>query len=65
MTARHGHLHVSVTDDGVGLDPASAANGLGLRGIEERVKELDGTMTIVAGSRARHDAGSSAAAARS
>jgi signal transduction histidine kinase len=39
-------LHLTVKDDGVGLDPERRARGLGLRGIEERVKELDGTMTI-------------------
>jgi signal transduction histidine kinase len=40
------YLAVIVTDDGVGLDPANRRDGLGLRGIEERVKELDGTMSI-------------------
>jgi signal transduction histidine kinase len=40
------HLHVSVTDDGVGLNPVRRRNGLGLRGIDERVRELGGTMTI-------------------
>ena len=30
----------------VGLDPSRRRAGLGLRGIEERVKELGGTMTI-------------------
>jgi len=40
------YLAVVVTDDGVGLDPAHRRDGLGLRGIEERVKELDGTMSI-------------------
>jgi len=39
-------LHVSVNDDGVGLDPAHRRKGLGLRGIEERVEELHGTMRI-------------------
>ena len=45
-------LDVSVTDDGVGLTAARRGDGLGLRGIEERVKELarhDGDR-----SRARH-----------
>jgi signal transduction histidine kinase len=37
---------VAVSDDGIGLDPARKAGGLGLRGIEERVRELGGTMTI-------------------
>ena len=46
VTAREKQLNVSVTDDGVGLDPARRRNGLGLRGIEERVKELEGTVTI-------------------
>jgi signal transduction histidine kinase len=40
------HLHVSISDDGAGIDPARPREGLGLRGIEERVRELGGTMTI-------------------
>ena len=39
-------LEVSVVDDGIGFHPARGRNGLGLRGIEERVKELNGTMRI-------------------
>jgi signal transduction histidine kinase len=39
-------LEVSVTDDGVGIDPARKRAGLGLRGIEERVRDLDGTMSV-------------------
>jgi signal transduction histidine kinase len=39
-------LAVSVSDDGVGLYPSRRPDGLGLRGIEERVRELDGVMTI-------------------
>jgi signal transduction histidine kinase len=39
-------LRVSISDDGVGLDPAHRRKGLGLRGIDERVKELRGTMRI-------------------
>ena len=35
-----------MTDDGVGLNPSRRRNGLGLRGIDERVRELEGTMTI-------------------
>jgi signal transduction histidine kinase len=41
-----GRLSMSVTDDGIGLDPGRPRTGLGLRGIEERVKELQGTVTI-------------------
>jgi signal transduction histidine kinase len=53
VTLRGGHdrLHVSVTDDGIGLDPAQRRDGLGLRGIEERVKELQGTIQIARGPR--------------
>jgi signal transduction histidine kinase len=39
-------LEVAVTDDGVGLDPARRRSGLGLRGIEERVRELKGTVRV-------------------
>ena len=39
-------LVVIVRDDGVGMDPMKRATGLGLRGIEERVRELRGTMSI-------------------
>jgi signal transduction histidine kinase len=41
-----GQLRVLVVDDGVGLDPTLPRQGLGLRGLDERVKELHGTMTI-------------------
>jgi signal transduction histidine kinase len=46
VTADGDQLRLSVSDDGVGLDPAHRRKGLGLRGIDERVKELKGTMTI-------------------
>jgi signal transduction histidine kinase len=39
-------LRVGVSDDGRGLDPQHSRRGLGLRGLDERVKELSGTMTI-------------------
>jgi signal transduction histidine kinase len=39
-------LEVSVVDDGVGFDPTDRPRGLGLLGIEERVRELQGTFTI-------------------
>jgi signal transduction histidine kinase len=39
-------LEVSVVDDGVGFDPAMRPRGLGLMGIEERVRELRGAFTI-------------------
>jgi signal transduction histidine kinase len=47
VTGIDGRLDVSVADDGIGLDPIRRRDGLGLRGIEERVKELHGTATIV------------------
>jgi signal transduction histidine kinase len=46
MENRTSVLKVSVTDDGVGLDAERRLTGLGLRGIEERVRELDGVTTI-------------------
>lgn len=50
VTGRADRLEVQVADDGVGIDPARRYRGLGLRGIEERVKELQGTVTIESGS---------------
>jgi signal transduction histidine kinase len=47
VTRRWDSLEISITDNGVGLDPARARAGLGLRGIEERAKELNGTVRIV------------------
>jgi signal transduction histidine kinase len=44
-----GRLSLTVQDDGRGLaplDPLSEASGLGLMGIEERVRELGGTLAI-------------------
>jgi signal transduction histidine kinase len=46
VTADGDQLRLSVSDDGVGLDPAHRRKGLGLRGIDGRVNELQGTMTI-------------------
>jgi len=39
-------LTITIADDGVGMQPVPRTAGLGLRGIEERVRELDGRMTI-------------------
>jgi len=46
VSAEARQLQVSVTDDGRGLRSAPRGRGLGLRGIDERVRELHGTMTI-------------------
>jgi NarL family two-component system sensor histidine kinase LiaS len=39
-------LKVVVADDGVGFDRDQHLTGLGLRGMEERVREIGGTITI-------------------
>jgi signal transduction histidine kinase len=46
VRAIDGELQLSVSDDGVGLNPAHRGRGLGLIGIDERVKELQGTVVI-------------------
>jgi signal transduction histidine kinase len=46
VSAAVGQLRVTVSDDGAGIEPARRRDGLGLRGIEERAKDLHGTMTI-------------------
>jgi signal transduction histidine kinase len=41
-------VRLSIQDDGVGFDPQQASSrGLGLIGIQERVRELEGQVTIV------------------
>ena len=41
-------VHLTIQDDGLGFDPSSASTrGLGLIGIQERVRELDGKVNIV------------------
>jgi len=40
-------VRLSVQDDGVGFPEGAAQRGLGLIGIEERVRALDGKMTII------------------
>jgi len=46
ITGQADRLDVSITDDGVGLDGQRRRGGLGLRGIEERVRKLNGVMSI-------------------
>jgi signal transduction histidine kinase len=41
-----GHLSFSVADDGVGFDTGSTTQGSGLRGIEDRLDALGGTVRI-------------------
>ena len=47
VSGRHTGLDVSVEDDGVGIREARRGDGRGLRGIEERVRELGGVMKVV------------------
>ena len=46
VNAAADRLDVTVADDGIGLDPSRRRQGLGLLGIEERVRELGGTTFI-------------------
>jgi signal transduction histidine kinase len=40
-------VSLSIQDDGIGFDPEGATTrGLGLIGIQERVRELEGQLTI-------------------
>jgi signal transduction histidine kinase len=39
-------LTVTIVDDGIGIEPERRNAGLGLRGIEERVRDLGGTLDI-------------------
>jgi signal transduction histidine kinase len=47
IAKERGKLRVSVKDDGIGFDPAAVrGRGLGLVGIQERVMELGGELTL-------------------
>jgi signal transduction histidine kinase len=47
LVDRAGETELTVSDDGEGFDPAIAVHsGLGLIGIEERVRELSGTVNV-------------------
>jgi signal transduction histidine kinase len=46
LTRTDGHLSFSVADDGVGFDTGSTTQGTGLRGIEDRLNALGGTVRI-------------------
>ena len=39
-------ISLAIQDDGVGFDPSSAPSGIGIIGIEERVRELGGDLKI-------------------
>jgi signal transduction histidine kinase len=46
VVAHRDTLRLSVRDNGIGVNPDRRDAGLGLRGIDERVKELSGSMLI-------------------
>ncbi len=46
VNASADQLEVTVADDGIGLDPSRRRQGLGLLGLEERVRELGGATFI-------------------
>ena len=46
VRGRPGSLELSVEDDGRGCDPAAPRTGLGLIGLDERVRELGGRLVI-------------------
>jgi signal transduction histidine kinase len=46
VAIRAGGLMVSIADDGCGIARGVPARGLGMRGMEERVRELDGRFSV-------------------
>ena len=51
VTVVGGQLALSIADDGHGIRRSTRRTGLGLRGIEERVKELHGDVTLLPGTK--------------
>lgn len=46
IARRDGAVHIAVVDDGIGFDPAHAAEGIGLAGMKERVHALGGRFEL-------------------
>jgi signal transduction histidine kinase len=46
ISAADGELRIEVEDDGVGFDPASAEEGFGLAGMQERAALAGGTLSV-------------------
>jgi two-component system sensor histidine kinase UhpB len=49
VTGDNSCVTVVVRDNGVGISPEKRTSGLGLRGLEERARELSGTLTLDTG----------------
>jgi signal transduction histidine kinase len=47
LETKEGRLAIAIRDNGQGFDRAQTASGFGLRGMEERVLALGGTLSIV------------------
>jgi signal transduction histidine kinase len=47
----NGNLRLTIRDDGIGFRPGRNGKGLGLVGIQERAREMGGSMTIESNSR--------------
>jgi len=47
----NGNLRLTIRDDGIGFRPGTNGKGLGLVGIQERAREMGGSMTIESNSR--------------
>jgi signal transduction histidine kinase len=46
LAQRNGALEFTVSDDGVGFDPAEASHGTGLQGIADRLDAIGGTVRV-------------------
>jgi signal transduction histidine kinase len=46
VTERAGSIDLAVTDDGIGFETTLPRSGLGLLGLDERVRELGGTLAV-------------------
>ncbi len=46
LAQRNGSFKMTITDDGIGFDPATPPSGQGLRNMRERVEKLGGTLSV-------------------
>ncbi|HEY2436460.1 MAG TPA: ATP-binding protein [Solirubrobacteraceae bacterium] len=46
LTRRRGAIHLTISDNGVGISPNAVSNGIGIRGMHDRIEAVGGRLDI-------------------